>query len=132
MEIPFFQRVVIIVALVTLIICLTIIGLLLYYRRFDDKFPPVIAKCPDYWADESTSVEKGTICKNVQGLGNSGGTSCPGKGGTITFSNITHWHGKDGKCNKKKWATGCDVSWDGITNADACKGEASSDHFSFF
>jgi hypothetical protein len=25
--------------------------------------------------------------------------------------------GQNGRCNKKKWATACGVTWDGITNA---------------
>ena len=33
----------------------------------------------------------------------------------------SHWNGKDGLCNKYKWAKKCDLTWDGITTSDdAC------------
>ena len=31
------------------------------------------------------------------------------------------WSGSNGLCVKSRWARGCDLTWDGVTNnADAC------------
>ena len=119
MEIPTFQRVVMIVALILLIVCLIFIGIALYHHRFKEKYPPVVGRCPDYWADISDSKTKDIKCQNVLGLGNHTGPNCPGKGGHQTFSNISHWKGKDAICHKAGWARQCNVTWDGVTNSTA-------------
>ena len=37
------------------------------------------------------------------------------------------WDGSTGDCRKSKWATGCDLTWDGITNnPDVCDTSSSS------
>ena len=46
-----FQRIVIIVATILLIICLVFIGAIMYNNTYNAKFPPVTGTCPDYWVD---------------------------------------------------------------------------------
>ena len=119
MEIPTFQRVVMIVALIILILCLIFIGIALYRHRFKENYPPVVGKCPDYWVDISDPKGKDVKCMNALGLGNHTGQRCPDKGGYTTFSNNSHWQGKDGICRKAGWARQCNVTWDGVTNSTA-------------
>ena len=109
-----FQKIVVIVATAILIISLCFIGLSLYNQKYKADFPPIIANCPDYWIDSSGN---GSACK--QDDKNPIGT-CPGP---MNFT-TPQWAGQNtGPCNKFKWAKGCNLTWDGITNnADICSG----------
>lgn len=44
-----FQRIVIIIAIIMLIITMVFIGYALYRQSSDVAWPPKIPKCPDYW-----------------------------------------------------------------------------------
>jgi len=46
-----FQKVVLTIATVLLIICLIFIGVMLYQSKYSAKFPPVKGGCPDYWVN---------------------------------------------------------------------------------
>lgn len=109
-----FQNIVLIVATAILIISLCFIGLSLYNQKYKADFPPIIANCPDYWIDSSGN---GSACK--QDDQNPIGT-CPAM---MDFTS-PQWAGQNtGPCNKFKWAKGCNLTWDGITNnADICGG----------
>lgn len=102
-----FQKIVIVVAIVFLILILTIIGITLYNHQKSIQFPPVISNCPDYW-DVS-----GNLCINSQNLGK----DC---GKTLNF-NSQKFKGSKGDCNRAKVARNCNITWQGITtNADVC------------
>jgi len=114
-----FQKNVLIVAIVILSIALGLIGAAMYYNKSDAKYPPVVADCPDYWVEHSgtgTGADTGSgICYNIKNLGK---TECER---TKDFSG-PQWTGANGECNKYKWATACDLTWDGITNnSELCK-----------
>jgi hypothetical protein len=98
-----FQKTVTMVAIIILILTLGFIGLALYRQKYNPQYPPVIPNCPDYW-DAS-----GNECVNFKKLGNS---QC--------FNNMdfttAQWSGDLGLCGKYKWAKGCNLSWDGISN----------------
>jgi hypothetical protein len=102
-----FQKIVMTVAIILLIICLIIVGIALYHQKFNVAFPPVVADCPDYWLDRSDGDSSN--CVNKKNLGTE---SCAK---TMNFSTST-WTGANGMCNKSKWARACDLTWDGITN----------------
>jgi len=106
-----FQNTVLRVALVILIFSFIIIAIKFYTMKKDFVYPPVLPSCPDYWQDESEKV-KGSKCVNKNKLGTCGNT-------TMNFSN-PQWTGQRGLCNKKKWATACGISWEGITNKNPC------------
>ena len=85
-----FQRIVLTVALVTLIIVLCIVAYLIHSARGDAAFPPETPACPDYFeAVASNNGQPSQQCRNVQGLGrnapgvtnfesaNGGNMSCP-------------------------------------------------------
>jgi hypothetical protein len=44
-----FQRIVIIIAIIMLIVAMVFIGYALYLQSSDVAWPPKIPKCPDYW-----------------------------------------------------------------------------------
>jgi len=109
-----FQSITMTIAIVLLVICLIMIGITLYNAKYHTKFPPVVADCPDYWLDMSDGDSSNCVNK-MKGLGN------PDCKTEMDFSK-SHWTGDDGLCRKRKWATKCNLTWDGVTNnPDACQ-----------
>ena len=107
-----FQKVVIIIAIILLILALIFFGISIRNNKYTMKFPPVQSQCPDYWeAQENSTGDQ--VCFNKKNLGNS---NCAK---TMNF-NHNPWIGTDGACNKKKWAENCNIVWDGITNLNGC------------
>lgn len=101
-----FQRIVVLIAIVLLIIALVFIGYALYSHKFNKQFPPVTAECPDYW------VAKDGKCTNPKNLG-----KCTGP---MDF-NTANFQGDGGDCAKAEWANNCNISWSGLTtNPDVC------------
>ena len=104
-----FQKAVLMVAIVVLIITLAMIGSSLGKQRKNAVYPPVLADCPDYW--ENTKVA-GSCGKGLYNKGN-GGSGC-GPPFPVDFSGMND-------CQKYEWATRCEVTWDGISNRpDIC------------
>lgn len=97
-----FQKIVMYIALVLLILVLLFIGYMMYRTKQSTDWPPMISECPDYWS--VTDVE---VCANDKNLGNCGKT--------MDFSGAD-WQGKSGLKKKYDWAQGCKLTWDGITN----------------
>lgn len=102
-----FQKTVVIVAVVVLLVSVIFLGVTLYKEKHSAEYPPVTSSCPDYW--ENNSYDSVSKCFNTKNLGND---SCAK---TMDFS-LSHWSGNDGLCNKSKWAKECEMTWDGITN----------------
>ena len=104
-----FQKIILIIAIVLLIIVLAMFGYAMYNNKQTEKYPPVQSECPDYW-----KVVRGKdgipICKNVKNLGSA---NCDKEKDFTKFPFI----GSKGDCNRQKWARTCGVTWDGITNA---------------
>lgn len=108
-----FNSLVLMIASIILIILLIVIGIIMYYSAKNADFPPVIAECPDYW--NVTKEDNKTICKNVLKVNPhsvSDMDSC-NKIDPINFKGPTD---KETVCNQFKWAKGCGVIWDGVTN----------------
>ena len=101
-----FQRTVMTVSIVLLVLSLVLIGIALYRQKYSDiTFPPVVAECPDYWKNVSTDNQ--IECENVKKLG-----TCD-----VMIKNFTG----QSLCEKQKWAKECEIVWDGITNnSEAC------------
>lgn len=49
-----FQRIVILIAIVLLIVSMVFIGHALYKQSTDVSWPPKIPKCPDYWTIDAS------------------------------------------------------------------------------
>jgi hypothetical protein len=106
-----FQKVVLTVATVALIIILVVIGVALSKASYEESWPPVVGDCPDYWVDMSGN---GEACFNSHSLGR---CNIPekGKDNTMNF-NQSPFTDSNGTCSKYKWANSCNVTWDGITS----------------
>lgn len=108
-----FQYTILKIAIVVLVVFLVFIGYKMYKNRLQDVEQRIIGSCPDYWS--LNTVNGKTRCENVKNLGKK---SCSK---TMNFS-VQPWNLQDGLCRKFKWAKGCDLTWDGITNdANVCK-----------
>jgi hypothetical protein len=106
-----FQMIVLTVAIITLIITLVVIGLALSKASDAETWPPVVGTCPDYWLDMSGNGEE---CLNTHSLGRCNLPSESNKS-TMNF-NKSPFNTDSGNCAKYKWATSCQVTWDGITS----------------
>lgn len=100
-----FQKFVLFSAILILIITLVLIGLALRNTKKTQQWPPMVPECPDYWTMDVSGSS--TYCLNKMNLGNCRITR-------KDFNDAT-FKGEQGLCNKYKWATGCGISWDGIT-----------------
>ena len=62
-----FQDIVIGIAVISLIAILIIFGVMLYYAKAKELYPPVTADCPDYWLSQQQG--KTPVCYNQFNLG---------------------------------------------------------------
>ena len=107
-----FKKIVLMTSVILLILTLVVVGVALYNQKYNSVFPPVVSDCPDYW--ENTSSTNPSYCEDVKNLAKD---KCAK---SIDFSQYP-FTGNDGLCNKSKWAKGCGITWDGVTNnSDAC------------
>ena len=107
-----FQKKVLFAVLIILMIILSIVVMIVYKnknKRSDDEKMKHM-NCPDYWKDNSQG--NGSKCVNTKHLGTCSTTA---EEQEMNFS-LSKWTGDDGMCHKRKWAMGCDLTWDGITN----------------
>ena len=100
-----FHIITLLVATVTLIILLTISGILLHNDKRSQKFPPTHAKCPDGWTHDSKDP----------GSCNAGNSDNKGTDGQTDSLNLD----KDPCVNKQK-ADKLGVYWDGLTTYNGC------------
>ena len=105
-----FQKTVLIIAIIILIITLIIIGMALSKKSAEIGWPPMVPQCPDYWTIDGSG--NNTTCINVKDLGTC--KSVGSKHKTMNF-NTSEFTGAQGTCNKYTWANNCNISWDGIT-----------------
>ncbi len=104
-----FQKIVLIIALVLLILALVVIGVLIKSAQTTAKFPPETSKCPDFF---KVDLQNGKIhCNNPLGLGSCASGLTPVVGDTL-----------DSRVQNCKLARGCGITWDGITSATANQG----------
>ena len=107
-----FQKSVLSIAVIVLIIALIVMALVLRFAKDNSKFPPEIASCPDYFIPQGLNV-----CGNPKHLGN-------GIGDTVTFTGNQAC--AESGCTSRnyaarcQWAKGSGVQWDGITNQNIC------------
>ena len=106
-----FQKIVLFIAIILLIIILTFISISLAGKAPNQTWPPIVSSCPDYWVIDGSG--NNTTCTNVKDLG-----VCPAQSGKkhqIMNFQGSAFTGDSGSCNKYNWAKKCKVSWDGIT-----------------
>ncbi len=127
-----FQKIVLAIATVILILILTIIGVMLTKYKNKVVYPPVANTCPDYWkisADglscsipSSSAVNVGNIYKSDGSLAISS-TDTYGYDSTNNTINFTDggWSSsKSAVCAQKDWAGTYNLIWDGVSNYNSC------------
>jgi hypothetical protein len=121
-----FQKAVLMIAVVFLIVFLVLIGVALKNSSSDAEWPPIVGNCPDFWVDLSGN---GSMCFNSHHLGKCNIPTQEDKN-TMNF-NQAPFNGTDGNCAKYKWAStrGCNVTWDGINYgvSNPCTTETTDD-----
>lgn len=125
-----FNKVVIIVTSIVLIISLLVYGVLINSAQKNDyKFPPQISKCPEYWDISSNS--NNTICKerginnnnnNFSNTANSSVLTINSDNNDISYNTyIMKYNDKDSICGIYEWSNSNKISWSGITNDETLK-----------
>ena len=104
---PMFQNTVLMVAIVIFIFIMVLIAVVMKESTSTLTFPPQVGGCPDFWQ----KLLDGR-CQNVQGLG----SNCASP---MDF-NTQNFEGDAGRESKCKFAKGCEIEWDGITNVGIC------------
>ena len=122
-----FNKTVLIVACVLLILGLILIGVFISKNIEKAAYPPVVGDCPDYW-DVSYNSDNIKTCTSNSINTSTGTTRTPFNGTTAScqsypVSNFTNAGTSvdDIICAKYTWAKECNIHWDGITNnSQAC------------
>jgi len=119
-----FQKIILGIALIVLIIILAFVGMAVSSAKQNYQWPPLVPECPDYWLMDGSG--NNTKCINVKDLG-----KCTNPAGStsehlIMDFNQAPYNGSNGTCAKYQWATRCGISWDGITYGVVNPCEASS------
>ena len=107
-----FNTTVLMVASVLLIVGLIIIGMFIVKSLGEETFPPVVSDCPDYW-DVISNPNGEKICRNNAQI-NDGLATC--RAYPVNLYSVNGSSDNDKLCDKNKWAKGCNIHWDGITN----------------
>jgi hypothetical protein len=101
-----FQKMVLVIAIVALILLLATIGMSLS-NSTKTNWPPIVGDCPDYWVDLSGN---GSACYNSHQLGTCGLSKTESDVKvTLDLSGYTD-------CDKYNWSKNCGLTWDGITS----------------
>jgi hypothetical protein len=110
-----FQKIVLIIAIVILIVSLVFIGMQIKKSNSTQPWPPLVPQCPDFWKADSSGN-----CKPTSNVPIIDDATCNPTSG-INFTTGVYV-GADGACNKKKWANTCQTAWEGITygTTDPC------------
>jgi len=105
-----FQKIILMVAIITLFITLIIVSYALHTSK-SSNWPPTIPGCPDYWITDGSG--NNVTCTNVKNLG----TCKPSSGSSHLIMNFNKppFTGTNGNCAKYTWANNCQVAWDGLT-----------------
>ena len=120
-----FQKTVLYIAVILLILSLSIIGFMLYKSKNSVKYPPELSVCPDFWEIKPVpgqrpmpGVTPQMICQkqyldgNQDTAINSGTFQAP-----FMDFNAGQFKGPQGLRAKCKWALGKEIYWSGITDS---------------
>jgi hypothetical protein len=100
-----FQKIVLVIAIIALILTLSVIGYMMYYSAQNKPYPPSYSNCPDLWGLTGTN-----ICTNSIGSGGSFSNigsfitdvSCSLLSGCTSTAG---WSGVNGNCDSR-WVQG--------------------------
>lgn len=120
-----FYMIVVLIAVVILVLCLTGIGILMRYQNAGQQYPPTANTCPDGWTtigtsctspDLATGITYGTDGTNGYRETTTGTAPNVTRKATVNFSD-GYWNDV---CKKKKWANKYAINWDGVSNYTKC------------
>jgi hypothetical protein len=103
-----FQKSVIIISGIVLVIMFIFIGYALSKSSTDGVWPPISSPCPDYWLNVEGK------CENTHKLGTCN-IPTPTEPNAKDFD-VDAYNGSGGICAKYTWAKACGITWDGITS----------------
>jgi hypothetical protein len=113
-----FYTVVVIVAVVFLIVCLIIIGIMMQYQKGSDVFPPTANICPDKW------TVNGSGCSPNEINGNTivSAAWCTANNTICAMDSTNKFTFLDSAtiCDKQKFAKENNILWDGVSNYNKC------------
>ena len=123
-----FYLIVIGIATVIFILCLTGVGLMMRKQNQKTVFPPTANSCPDGWIVDGSYC---TIPSSGSNMGNPVMTNTNLKNAINKYSTVTgdtmssdptKWNksGKTGVCAQSMWANQYGISWDGVSNYNSC------------
>ena len=121
-----FQKKVLFIAIIVLILALSVIGYMLHKARGTTAYPPEIGLCPDFWEVQPQAQERPgmgnktpkMICKPLSSLGDKGNVGTfVGKEFDFSTPKFTGPSGRSAKC---KWASDYNIYSDGITDRGPC------------
>lgn len=140
MEMPSFYLIAVIVAVIFLIICLTVVGILMKYQNAGQTFPPAAQSCPDGWkidlcgncgVNVTNSLNKGRLGA-ITGVDLSSNSpyfnsytfpstyANPGQNRTNLVGDISINFSLPNAtwtiCQQKNWANRYGIEWDGVSN----------------
>lgn len=115
-----FHIIVLIVASVSLIVALTMVGILLTKGKHSTKFPTSHSNAPDGWTLTDIPTVTGDQMKSLKWLGTKNGP----KGDLMKHVykkgvDVTAEYMED-KCMAKRFADMAGIYWDGITTYNGC------------
>ena len=118
-----FNKIVLTIATIILIISLIILAIFMKKALSNDVFPPVISDCPDYWDVSYNNAEDSVKCirTNIINQGSTAG-DCSSYDVALFQQNGSSYD--DILCEKYKWAKGCNLEWDGVTNNNKACGKS--------
>ena len=123
-----FQKTVMIIAVILLILTLTIIGYMLWKDSHLLKYPPEVSLCPDFWKVVGEPVDPNNPAK----ISDTPIMKCHPQNYLDKPLNVGSWgnrvmdfgsaqfQGKDSNMAKCKWANDNGIFWDGITDSGPC------------
>ena len=121
-----FYTIVIVIAVISLVLCLVAVGISLQSSTTKVPFPTTQATCPDGWGTDASFCyipdfgNKGTSTLNLSASNNNDASS------NVWNTYKTMDSGFSRKttatiCDKQIWARNSGVLWDGVTNYNQCK-----------
>jgi hypothetical protein len=124
-----FYLIVIGIATVIFILCLTGVGLMMRKRDQKTVFPPTANSCPDGWIVDGsycTIPENGSKNMGNPAMANANLKTAINKYSTVSIGKMSSdpkdWtkSGKNGVCAQSMWANQYGISWDGVSNYNSC------------
>ena len=105
--------------IIILSLVLIFVTLYVFDASTNATWPPESNQCPDYWTVEKNLGNEGYSCVDYNDLSGLGTTDENGNLSPYTVDIDTaeksSWISL---CNKKSWADGLNLTWDGVTNTN--------------